>query len=313
MFCRNCGAKVPDSAAFCPSCGARTAPPKSRVKKGGSGKTVVIVVIAAILVLAAAAVIGNLLLGKSDVGKKPDMPVDQPAETDPPVPPAEPDDSTPDTAPDDTSPDPAGPEENQPQESQEPAVGAPSDPAGSELAKAKAAYAEVVRSLAAQDQTGELEFDLIDLTDSDIPELMVGKTGYYVSVYMWIGGKAALMIDTWPYGAAGNGGYEYLPGQNVIRNFNSDMAGAIVYESYMTIDPDYGVIPIWSDSLTTWWFRDLNGDYMPDEDEILEEPIYFYGDTELTAEEYKEYQIPGDYQWMDGGMPADEILAVLEK
>lgn len=184
------------------------------------------------------------------------------------------------------------------------------DPGARELAAAKAAYADVVRALAAED--GSLTFDLINLTGGDVPELLAGLDGYYVSVYMWANGKAVPVIEHWPYGAMGNAGYEYLPGRNIIRNFNSDLAGAIVYETYMTIDGDYGVIPIWSESLSSWYFRDLNGNYMIDEDEpILDDPICYYGGTEITREQYAGYQFPGDYQWMNGSKSAGEMLELL--
>lgn len=184
------------------------------------------------------------------------------------------------------------------------------DPAALELAAAKAAYGDVVRELAAE--TEGLTFELIDLTDRDVPELLAGMDGYYVSVYMWANGEAVHVIEYWPYGAMGNAGYEYLPGRNIIRNFNSDLAGAIVYETYMTIDADYGVIPIWSESLSNWYFQDLNGNYMIDEGEpFLDEPICYYGDTAITPEQYAEYQFPGDYQWMIGTRSADEMLRLL--
>lgn len=184
------------------------------------------------------------------------------------------------------------------------------DPGALELAAAKAAYADVVRELASE--TEGLTFDLIDLTGSDVPELLAGMDGYYVSVYMWANGEAVPVIEYWPYGAMGNAGYEYLPGQNIIRNFNSDLAGAIVYETYMTIDGDYGVIPIWSESLSSWYFLDQNGNYMIDEDEpILDEPMRYYGGTAITQEQYAGYQFPGDYQWMIGSKSADEILELL--
>ena len=184
------------------------------------------------------------------------------------------------------------------------------DPGMQELAAAKAAYADIVRTLASED--GSLTFDLINLTGSDIPELLAGMDGYYVSVYMWAGGEAVPVIDDWPYGAGGNYGYEYLPGQNIIRNFNSDMAGAIVYETYMTINAAYEAVSIWDNSLSAWYFWDRNGNYMIDEDEpFLDEPLYYYGDMPVTQEQYAAFQFPGDYQWMGGSMSASEVLELL--
>lgn len=191
------------------------------------------------------------------------------------------------------------------------AVTAPgSDPGEQELAAAKAAYAAIVRTLASED--GSLTFDLIDLTGSDIPELTAGLDGYYVSVYMWADGEAVPVMEYWPYGAFGNPGYEYLPGQNIIRNYNSDQAGAIVYESYMTVDANHEVVSILDDSLSTWYFWDRNENYIVDDDEpYLEEPIYYYGDMQITEEQYAGYQIPGDYQWIGGDKSAGAMLELL--
>lgn len=184
------------------------------------------------------------------------------------------------------------------------------DPGAQELAAAKAAYADIVQSLAAENSS--LTFELIDLTDSDIPELMAGLDGYYVSVYMWADGRAVPVIDGWPYGAGGNLGYEYLPGQSIIRNIDNDMAGAIVYETYMTIDANYQVVSVWDHSLSVWYFQDWNGNYMVDDNEpYLDEPIYYYGDAQITAEQYAGYQIPGDYLWMGGGKSAASMLELL--
>lgn len=184
------------------------------------------------------------------------------------------------------------------------------EPGTERLAAAKVAYSAIVETLAAENNS--LTFDLIDLTASDVPELLVDMNGYYVSVYMWADVGAASVIEYWPYGAMGNTGYEYLPGQNVIRNFNSDLAGAIVYESYMTINADYEVVSLWDYSLSRWYFLDRNNNYMIDADEpILDEPIYYYGNTPITKEQYAAHQIPGDYQWMSGNKSASEMLALL--
>lgn len=184
------------------------------------------------------------------------------------------------------------------------------DPGELELAAAKEAYADIVRTLAAENDS--LAFDLINVTGGDVPELLVDMSGYFVSLYTWADGEAVPVMDYWGYGAFGNPGYEYLPGQNVIRNYNSDLAGAIVYESYMTINPNCEVVSMWDGSLSTWYFLDLNDNYMDDEGEpYLDEPIYYYGDTQVTPEQYAKFQISGDYLWMSGRLTAGEMLRQL--
>ena len=45
-----------------------------------------------------------------------------------------------------------------------------------------------------------------------------------------------------------------------------------------------------------------------------DEPVaYYWGDAEITAEEYAGYQIPGEYQPLMGEFTAAELLTQLEK
>ena len=174
----------------------------------------------------------------------------------------------------------------------------------------KTAYAEKVRELAADDDT--LLFALIDLTGNDVPELVAEHFGYYVSVFTWEDGAIITLMDQWAYGAGGNMGYEYLPGCNVIRNFNNDHAGAIVYESYMTVNDACEIVSLYDDELSIWHIRDSNGNGHIDEDEeYSEEPIYYYGSTEVSAEVYATYQITGDFERISGDTSAEEILVQL--
>lgn len=55
MYCKNCGKQLPDSSAFCPSCGApQGAGESASVRKAPNGKTIgVIVTVIAVLIVAA--------------------------------------------------------------------------------------------------------------------------------------------------------------------------------------------------------------------------------------------------------------------
>ena len=180
----------------------------------------------------------------------------------------------------------------------------------SELTDYKMAYAQKIQELAVDDT---MLFSLIYLTGSDIPELVVEHSGYDVSVFAWVDGKIITLMDQWPYGAGGNTGYEYLPGKNIIRNYDMDHAGAVIYESYFTVNDDYEVVELLDEGLSIWYFRDANGDGMIDEDEYCDEPIYYYGDSEISEEEYASYQVRGDYEVICGEMSTEEILAQLDE
>lgn len=171
-------------------------------------------------------------------------------------------------------------------------------------------YADKVRELSAKDST--LQYALIDLIDNGVPELVVDHSGYDVSVYTWIEEEAVALMDQWSYGAMGNAGYEYLPGQNVIRNYNMESAGAVVYESYMEVNDAYEVVSIYDEDLSIRHVRDVNGDGLIDEDEYSEEELYYLNETEISKEEYASYQIVGDYEPIKGSMSADAMIGLLQ-
>lgn len=174
------------------------------------------------------------------------------------------------------------------------------------------AYTEKVKELASEN--GDLQFALIALTGDDVPELVAEYDGYYIMVFSWSDGKViSLGEEYWPYGAGGNLGYEYLPGENLIRSFDNDYAGAVVYESYYGINFAHELSALPNDQLSIRHFRDTNGNGRPDDDEpYLEEPLYYVGDSEVSKDVYASYQVTGDFEWLGGDNSAEEILAQLD-
>ena len=176
-----------------------------------------------------------------------------------------------------------------------------------------AAYIEKIREC--ENEEGGLEYGLIYVNEDDIPELVAGMNGYYVSVYSYSSGGLCTVMDGWPYGAMGNSGYEYIPGGNVVRNYNSDLAGAIVYEAYYRMDENLELQEYYSEVLSIWMFKDSNGNYMVDEgeyDESNPEMYYYFGEQEITMEEYNGYVIQGDYEFISGSESASAIISRLE-
>lgn len=170
-------------------------------------------------------------------------------------------------------------------------------------------YANKVQELAAEDYAPR--FALIDLTGGDIPVLVADYYGYGIMVFHWTNGELVTLMDS-PYGAGGNLGYEYLPGHNVIRNFNNDQAGAIVYETYMKVNDTHEVVDLYDKTLNLRYFKDTNSNAIMDENEPYSETAYYYyGDTEITAEEYADYQIPGNYEQITGDNSAEAMLLQL--
>jgi len=161
-------------------------------------------------------------------------------------------------------------------------------------------------------------YGLIYFDDDDIPELVCGLTGYIVHMYTIIDGELVPVMEDWVYGAGGNAGYSYLEKQGIVYNSNSDMAGAEVYETLWKWNAERRELEtLYDQPLLMRYYEDLNGDgeysfEEVSESNILEEPHYFYGDKEITKEEYNSYLIPGEYKEIYGEMTYDEIMSKLQ-
>lgn len=157
----------------------------------------------------------------------------------------------------------------------------------------------------------DLTGNLIYVNDDDIPELVIGVNGYWLSMYTYHDGKAAMLMDQWAYGAMGNAGYEYIPRGNRLRNYNNDYAGLIYYTTYMTIS-DQLTLDI-ATMITTYNFDDANGNGMPDEDEMDSAGYYgvsYVDGEEISNEQYAAYDA-GAYEYIDGSKSLDEVKQVL--
>ena len=124
---------------------------------------------------------------------------------------------------------------------------------------------EAVSRLCELSYGGEtLDYDLIYVDEDGIPELVAGKNGYWLSLYTYHDGTVYTLMDWWGYGAMGNAGYEYVPKANSMRNYNTDLAGAILHTSYMWVDEQYALDWV---TITTYNFDDVNENGMVDEKE----------------------------------------------
>lgn len=169
------------------------------------------------------------------------------------------------------------------------------------------AYEMVSRLEEAEYDQSDLEYGLIYFDEDDIPELAVGKNGYYVSLYTYREGRIQLLMDHWAYGAMGNAGYEYAPGKNSLRNYNTDHAGAVLYTTYMAINED-GFLERVAE-IVTYNFDDVNQNGMPDENEMASMGLYgvtYVNGVEETANESAVYDV-GEYEYILGNMSLEEL------
>ncbi|MCM1121203.1 MAG: hypothetical protein NC416_01330 [Eubacterium sp.] len=186
-----------------------------------------------------------------------------------------------------------------------------------EFASCAEAYEAVVNlSILAQGEEPyeDYQYDLIYVDEDEVPELVTGQNWYYVNLYTYADGTVYTLMDDWGYGAMGNAGYEYAPGDNSIRNDNADYAGAIMDTTYMRINDQHEIeTTAW---VETYNFVDANGNGLPDEGEDLEEGAgkSLINGKEASDEElaafYPKYDM-GNYQMIIGTKTAEEVRRAL--
>ena len=169
-----------------------------------------------------------------------------------------------------------------------------------------------------------LKYDLVFFDDNNTPELVVTEEGYRTALYTYDAGKVIYAMQEedsgdeygWPYGAGGNHGYEYIPRENVLRNYDADYAGLVQYVSYYELNPEtHHLVNKNEAALYETHYNDKNGNGEVDDDEwepVVDEPTYFYGDKKLTEEEWKGYMVEGEYTELVGTKSAESILKALE-
>ncbi len=174
------------------------------------------------------------------------------------------------------------------------------------------AYRAVSRLCDLETQQGR-KYNLIYFDDDDIPELVAGAQGYYVSLYTYCDGKVYPLMDQWAYGAMGNAGYEYSERKNSLRNYNADFAGAIYYATYMRMNEQH-VMEIVT-QIETYNFDDVNGNGQPDEEEegsLGNYSVSYIDGVEVSADECASYNV-GEYEYIEPVMDLKELNAVLDQ
>ncbi len=181
-----------------------------------------------------------------------------------------------------------------------------------EFADYREAY-DAVSTLFALEAGEESGFNLIYVDGDDIPELITGQTGYYVSMYTYDNGNVYLLMDHWGYGAMGNAGYEYASGKNSLRNYNSDYAGAILYTTYMTVGSGHTIETV--AEIKEVSFDDANGNGCLDEEEydsIGKYSVTYINGKEATQEECVVYDM-GPYEYIEPSMSLEELRTKLNE
>lgn len=177
-------------------------------------------------------------------------------------------------------------------------------------------YREAYRAvgkLLDMESNGEAAYNLIYFDEDDIPELVIEPFSSMINMYTFHDGIIYTIIDGWGYGAGGNHGYEYAPGKNSLRNYNTDYAGLILFTTYMTIGKQYTMDLVVS--IQTNNFDDVNGNGSPDESEEGSFGYYsvsYIDGTEVTEEDWAAYDM-GEYENIGAHMSLEELELLLNE
>lgn len=180
----------------------------------------------------------------------------------------------------------------------------PTDP--SELYKQ--AYHDIVISYGVP--TSERMYGLIDINGDEIEELIINAPYSWISIYTFSGDSVCTLMERQGYGTYGNWGYDYIPGGNRLRYHINEGAGYISYMYYLTVTPELTIAE--TDELKEVLFLDTNGNNQYEENEMLEDPLYFLNEQEITKEEFEQHQNSEAFSSLWGNITYEDIIHELE-
>lgn len=147
-----------------------------------------------------------------------------------------------------------------------------------------------------------MKYNLIYFDEDDIPELVVGVSGYWMSMFTYDAGQVYCLMNEWGYGAFGNAGYEYVPGKNSLRNYDADMGINVFNITYMAISDQHTMELVAGIELVN---------YLEDENEITGEQCTVYvNGVEVPEDEDIDYDV-GEYEYIETILTRQELLEKL--
>ncbi|MBD5540582.1 MAG: hypothetical protein HDR00_05210 [Lachnospiraceae bacterium] len=172
---------------------------------------------------------------------------------------------------------------------------------------------EAISRICELESGGEMQYNLIYFDDDDIPELAVGVSGYYTSLYTYHDGTLYKVMERWPYGISGNAGYEFSPKKNSLRYLSNYGGGVIRYLTYGTIGEEYSMDTV--ALIEEYNFDDVNKNGQLDEDEMDSLGVYevtYINGVEASDEECASYDL-GDYEYIRLTMNREELIKTLSE
>ena len=143
---------------------------------------------------------------------------------------------------------------------------------------------------------GEMKYDLIYVTDDDIPELLVDCCSYWISLYTYVDNKVYPIMEYNPYGTWGRM-YEYRYREGIIYSpcYSFEGDTQINYDELYKINDNYllEALYTYSNSLSYKWNS---------ENEVK----YYFDANEISKEQYDQY-LGSKYEILEGVYSAEEI------
>lgn len=171
-------------------------------------------------------------------------------------------------------------------------------------------FSQIIKQESLNSNT-DLGYNLIYFDEDDIPELVTGLDGYYISLYTYKDGIVYTLMERWPYNISGNIGYEYVPYKNSLRNYNTEYAGAIHYTTYSKMTDQYTIDTVATIKLVNFDDANKNGILDPEEEISLDfSGVTYLNNEEVSYEDCEKYDV-GEYEFIRPILSIEDILSSL--
>ena len=172
-------------------------------------------------------------------------------------------------------------------------------------------YKKIIEKFESENPDANLTCDLIYFNNDNIPDLVIGKLDYWISLYIYENGNVYNPIDRWSYGVGGNTGYQYQEKKGSIKNHNSDFAGGIVTKTIFLYNSKKEFDEL---SATKKGTISEEADIAKINEALESYGGYFYNGKKISEQEYNnklnEWAINIDdnnFIWLSGSKSSQEI------
>lgn len=144
-------------------------------------------------------------------------------------------------------------------------------------------YIKIINRIENDYSENDITCDLIYFNDDNIPDLVIGNSGYWVSLYIYKNGEVYNPIDEWAYDTGGNSGYKYQEKKETILNYNTDFAGAIISKTISILNSKNKFDTL---IVTQRGAIDEDANYEEINKALEAYGGYFYNDQKISEQEY---------------------------